>query len=46
VRVLVLTLGTRGDVQPFVALARGVRDADHDVVLAVVLAWQRRSPKR
>jgi len=33
VKVLVLTLGTRGDVQPFVALARGLLAAGHEVVL-------------
>jgi sterol 3beta-glucosyltransferase len=30
-RVLLLTSGTRGDVQPFVALAQGLRRAGHDV---------------
>ncbi|QJY47724.1 glycosyltransferase [Pseudonocardia broussonetiae] len=33
-KILVVTLGTRGDVQPFVALARSARDRGHDVVLA------------
>jgi sterol 3beta-glucosyltransferase len=33
-KVLILTLGTRGDVQPFVALARGLTAAGHDAVLA------------
>lgn len=32
-RVLLLTSGTRGDVQPFVALAQGLRRAGHDVAL-------------
>jgi sterol 3beta-glucosyltransferase len=32
-RILLLTSGTRGDVQPFVALARGLRRAGHDVSL-------------
>ena len=32
VKVLVLTLGTRGDVQPFVALARGLLVAGHACV--------------
>lgn len=31
---LILAFGTRGDVQPFVALARGLRGRGHDVVLA------------
>ncbi len=30
-RVLLTSFGTRGDVQPFVALGRGLRDAGHDV---------------
>jgi sterol 3beta-glucosyltransferase len=34
-KVLILTNGTRGDVQPFVALARGLRAADHKVVFGV-----------
>jgi len=33
-KVLITTLGTRGDVQPFVALARGLLAAGHEVVLA------------
>jgi sterol 3beta-glucosyltransferase len=32
-RVLLLTSGTRGDVQPFVALARGLQGAGHDVAI-------------
>ncbi|MFD2470648.1 glycosyltransferase [Amycolatopsis silviterrae] len=32
-KALLLTLGTRGDVQPFVALARALRQAGHDAVL-------------
>ena len=33
-RVVMLTMGTRGDVQPFVALACGLRAAGHQPVLA------------
>jgi sterol 3beta-glucosyltransferase len=33
VKVLIMTLGTRGDVQPFVALALGLTAAGHDTVL-------------
>jgi sterol 3beta-glucosyltransferase len=33
VKVLLLTLGTRGDVQPFVALARALRQAGHEALL-------------
>ncbi|HEU5474908.1 MAG TPA: glycosyltransferase [Actinophytocola sp.] len=32
-KVLIMTLGTRGDVQPFVALGRGLLVAGHEVVL-------------
>jgi sterol 3beta-glucosyltransferase len=32
--VTILAAGTRGDVQPYVALALGLRDAGHDVTLA------------
>lgn len=32
-KVLVLTLGTRGDVQPFLELARGLRAAGHDALV-------------
>jgi hypothetical protein len=34
VKVLILTLDTRGDVQPFVALPRGLANAGHEAVLA------------
>lgn len=33
-RVVLLTIGTRGDVQPYVALALALKDAGHDVVIA------------
>ena len=32
--LLILTLDTRGDVQPFVALPRGLANAGHEAVLA------------
>lgn len=32
--VLILAIGSRGDVQPYVALGKGLRRAGHDVVLA------------
>ena len=31
--VAILTLGTRGDVQPYVALGAGLREAGHEVTL-------------
>jgi sterol 3beta-glucosyltransferase len=34
VRVAILTIGSRGDVQPFVALGVELRDAGHEVILA------------
>lgn len=33
-KITLLTAGTRGDVQPFVALAQGLKRAGHDVTLA------------
>ena len=33
-RIAIPTTGSRGDVQPYVALGRGLRDAGHDVCLA------------
>lgn len=33
-RIAIQTLGTRGDVQPYVALARGLRSRGHDVQIA------------
>jgi len=33
-RIVVLSVGSRGDVQPYLALARGLRHVGHDVVLA------------
>ncbi|MFY1694744.1 glycosyltransferase [Solwaraspora sp. WMMA2101] len=34
VRVLIVTVGSRGDVQPYLALGTGLRAAGHDVTLA------------
>lgn len=33
-KILILTIGSRGDVQPYVALGKGLRAAGHDVTLA------------
>ena len=38
-RVVILTIGTRGDVQPFVALARGLRAAGHDPLIVAPEAF-------
>ena len=32
-KILILTIGSRGDVQPYVALAQGLQQAGHDVTL-------------
>jgi sterol 3beta-glucosyltransferase len=39
-RALLLTLGSQGDVQPFVALARRLRDEGHEAVLAAPAIYQ------
>ena len=33
-RIAILTTGSRGDVQPFIALGQGLQKADHDVIIA------------
>ena len=33
-RVAIHTLGTRGDVQPYLALALGLKQAGHEVLIA------------
>src|SRR5688572_11187406 len=33
-RVVIFAIGTRGDVQPYVALGRGLKEAGHEVVVA------------
>ncbi|MBN1536467.1 MAG: glycosyltransferase [Anaerolineales bacterium] len=32
--ILIPTIGSRGDVQPFIALAEGLNKAEHNVTLA------------
>ena len=39
-KVAILTLGSRGDVQPYVALGRGLQAAGHDVVLATAAQFE------
>ena len=38
--VFILTLGSRGDVQPFVALGRGLKAAGHEVTLATSASFE------
>jgi sterol 3beta-glucosyltransferase len=40
VRVVIPTVGTRGDVQPYVALGVGLREAGHDVRLVTLGAFE------
>jgi sterol 3beta-glucosyltransferase len=39
-RLAIQTLGTRGDVQPYLALACGLRDAGYEVVLATAARFE------
>ncbi|WP_027660582.1 glycosyltransferase [Salinispora fenicalii] len=39
-RILVITVGSRGDVQPYVALGKGLQLAGHDVTLATCARFQ------
>lgn len=39
-RILILTYGTRGDVEPFVALSLGLQKAGHEVTLATAEQFQ------
>lgn len=39
-KVAILTLGSRGDVQPYVALGRGLQAAGHDVILATAAQFE------
>jgi sterol 3beta-glucosyltransferase len=39
-RISLLTIGSRGDVQPYVALGMGLRDAGHDVTVATHACWE------
>jgi UDP:flavonoid glycosyltransferase YjiC (YdhE family) len=42
VRITILTVGTRGDVQPYIALGIGLRAVGHDVTLATHCLWAER----
>jgi UDP:flavonoid glycosyltransferase YjiC (YdhE family) len=39
-KITILTLGSRGDVQPYVALGRGLAAAGHTVTLATHACWE------
>ena len=39
-KITILTVGSRGDVQPYVALGLGLQSAGHDVSLATHACWQ------
>ena len=39
-RVLVLTIGSRGDIQPFIALGQGLKAAGHDVFLCTATSFE------
>jgi sterol 3beta-glucosyltransferase len=39
-KISILTIGSRGDVQPYVALGRGLRAAGHEVNLATHVCWE------
>ncbi len=39
-KISILTLGSRGDVQPYVALGRGLQAAGHDVTVATHACWE------
>ena len=38
--ILILTIGTRGDVQPYVALGKGLRAAGHDVTICTCASFE------
>jgi UDP:flavonoid glycosyltransferase YjiC (YdhE family) len=39
-KITILTLGSRGDVQPYVALGRGLAAAGHEVTMATHACWE------
>ncbi len=40
-KIAILTIGTQGDVQPFVALGTGLKDAGHEVTIATGKGFER-----
>lgn len=39
-KVCIITIGTRGDVQPYIALGRGLQEAGHEVTLATLAGFE------
>ena len=39
-KICILTFGTRGDVQPYVALGRGLKAAGHEVTIATLMEFK------
>ena len=39
-KVLIVTLGSRGDVQPYVALGKGLKNAGHEVTVCTSTLFQ------
>ncbi|KAF2070926.1 hypothetical protein CYY_007750 [Polysphondylium violaceum] len=39
-KIVIMTIGSRGDIQPFIALALGLREMGHDVTLASHLVYK------
>ena len=39
-KICILTFGTRGDVQPYVALGRGLKAAGHEVTIATLVEFR------
>ena len=39
-KVLILTIGSRGDVQPYVALGKGLKEAGHEVLVATASSFE------
>ncbi|MDH3493988.1 MAG: glycosyltransferase, partial [Acidobacteriota bacterium] len=39
-RILIITIGSRGDVQPYVALGKGLQSAGHEVMVATASSFE------
>ena len=39
-KIAMFTMGTRGDVQPYIYLSRGLADAEYDVTLGLHPCWK------